>query len=394
LAYSCAKLFEESHHICVDENTDFDKDDMAYCFAKAELNRARAQYYKGNDDAANAKYGDQITRYEVALRICKEALASKQAKYMSNHHINDLKSMESLIMASLPKLKKDNELICKLFFLYLDMEATPVEGDLSVIQTARLVKEVAFPSLTSLLESYGPPLFDKLVPFSIREASEEYGRLKEKRSKELVDLIRDSIGLGEAALKALSLPSTLEAFEAPLGLPKSILVKSEQVKKDGGAASIQESLLTLEALASKDIEILSRARKMISDEEKEDDEMRKRFSDNWKRMPSSKLNQNLKNAITNFQEKILAASGTDDALRSKINDSLHIIESLCSSKEELEQSVPSSSANSTIGSKDPTIKLLRQLLDQLKAVHNSLKEIEEEIKTFCSNDSKGKQALM
>jgi programmed cell death 6-interacting protein len=117
LAYSAAKLYGEAHQICVDEATDFDKDDVAYCFGKAELNRARAQYYRGNDDAANAKYGEQIARFEVVLRVCKDALASKQAKHLSNHVINDLKSIESLITASLPKLKKDNELICKLFYI-------------------------------------------------------------------------------------------------------------------------------------------------------------------------------------------------------------------------------------------------------------------------------------
>lgn len=270
------------------------------------------------------------------------------------------------------------------------MEATPAEGALSEIQTARLIKEVPFPSLTSLLESYGPPLFDKLVPLSIREAKDEYKQLKGKKSKELVDRINDRIGLGEAALKALSLPSTIEAFEAPLGLPKSILEKSDEVKKEGGTSSLLEMQQTLEALASKDIEILSSARKMINDEEREDEELRRRFNDNWKRLPSAKLNQNLKNAITNFQEKMVAASNSDETLRKKINDSLHIIESLCSSKEELEASIPSSSANSTIGSKDPTIKLLRQLLDQLKAVHRNLKETEEEIKKFCANDSIGK----
>jgi programmed cell death 6-interacting protein len=273
------------------------------------------------------------------------------------------------------------------------MQATPNEEGLSEIQTARLIKEVPFPSLTSLLESYGPALFDKLIPYSIREANEEYGQLKEKKSKELVDCIRDCVGLGEAALKALNLPSTLDAFEAPLGLPQSILEKSEEVKKNGGSASIQEMLLTLEALASKDIEILSSARKMINDEEKEDNELRQRFNENWKRLPSSKLNQNLKDTIVNFQEKIVAASGSDEKLRMKINDSLHIIESLCSSKEELEQSIPSSSVKSTIGTKDPTIKLLRQLLDQLKGVHNGLKEVEEEIKKFSSNDTMGKYAF-
>lgn len=270
------------------------------------------------------------------------------------------------------------------------METTPKEETLSEIQPAQLVKEVPFPSLAILLESHGPALFDKLIPFSIRDAIEEYGRLKDKKSKELLGCINDNIVLGEAALKALALPSTLEAFEVPLGLPKSILDKSNEVKKEGGTASILEMQMTLEALASKDIEILTSARKLINDEEREDDGLRIRFKDNWKRLPSSKLNQNLKGIILNFQEKLAAASRSDELLRKKIDDSLHIIESLCSSKEELEASIPSSSSNSTIGAKDPTVKLLRQLLDQLKACHNNLKEIEAEIKSFCSRDSIGK----
>ena len=115
MAISACKFFSDAHRICLEESTDFEKEDMAHCFAKAELNMARAYYYKGKDDGANAKYGEQIARFEASLKKCKEALASKQAKYMTNHHLNDYKALEALLLASIPKLKKDNEVICNNF---------------------------------------------------------------------------------------------------------------------------------------------------------------------------------------------------------------------------------------------------------------------------------------
>ena len=276
-----------------------------------------------------------------------------------------------------------------IFILILDMEAIPSQESLAEIQNVQLIKPVPFPSLSSLLESYGPAFFDKLIPRSIREGIEEYARLKEKKCKELVDSMNDSMGLAKAALKSLSLPGTLEAFEVPLGLPKSILDRSNEVKKEGGTSSILEMQLTLKALSKNDMDVLLHAQRLILDEEKEDDELRKRFSNNWKRMHSSKLNQNLKNMIAKFQEKMVSAAGSDDVLSKKINDSLHVIESLCSSKEELEALIPSASSNSAMGAKDPNVKLLRQLLDQLQGVEKTFKEIEVELKSFSASDSIG-----
>jgi hypothetical protein len=122
LASSAGKLFSEAYEICSEETTDFEKvnarclqlkEDIAYFYGKAELNKARAHYYRGNDDSNNAKYGEQISRFELSLKICKGVLASKNAKFMNNHQIADLRSLEELLQATIPKLKKDNELICK-----------------------------------------------------------------------------------------------------------------------------------------------------------------------------------------------------------------------------------------------------------------------------------------
>ena len=274
------------------------------------------------------------------------------------------------------------------------MEAVPPQDSLGQIQEAQLIKEVIFPSLSALLESYGPPLFEKLIPYSIREAVQEYGKLKEKKQRGLSDSIQDSIGLGKAALSALSLPATLEAFEVPLGLPKSILEKSDDVKKQGGTNCILDLQMTLVTLAKRDKDILFNAQKILLEEEKEDEMLCNRFSTNWTRLPSSKLNENLKNMISNFQNKLARAFESDSIFSKKIDDSLHVIESLCSSREELEALIPSSSPTSTIGAKDPNIKLLRHLIDQLQAVHKAMKEIDDEILSFCKTDSVGKFYFM
>jgi len=62
---------------------------------------------------------------------------------------------------------------------------------------------------------------------------------------------------GFSVLASLNLPAAIEALEQPIGLPQGLLKRSEEVRKEGGAASLISQRETILQLASKDNEILS-----------------------------------------------------------------------------------------------------------------------------------------
>ena len=91
--------------------------------------------------------------------------------------------------------------ICIRFVLTLllptptDMETVPGEKDLESITGAQMVKPVPLPEDQAMRDISGLPLFDKLVPFAIQQASEEYDVKKSKRTHELSLKIKEMLGL-------------------------------------------------------------------------------------------------------------------------------------------------------------------------------------------------------
>lgn len=58
------------------------------------------------------------------------------------------------------------------------------------------------------------------------------------------------------ALRTLNLPSSLEALERPVGLPPSLLGKSEEVRLENGPTKIEVSIEDVQRLAQHDLAIL------------------------------------------------------------------------------------------------------------------------------------------
>jgi hypothetical protein len=59
-----------------------------------------------------------------------------------------------------------------------------------------------------------------------------------------------------STLASLSLPAAIEAVEQPIGLPPTLLKRSEEVRSLGGAQSLTEMMQTLTVLATQDSDLL------------------------------------------------------------------------------------------------------------------------------------------
>lgn len=70
-----------------------------------------------------------------------------------------------------------------------------------------------------------------------------------------------------------------------------------------------------------------------------------------------------------------------------------MVENLSLSRSELEASIPSSTQNSTIASKDPTIKLLKTHLESLNSSIRRRAEIADDLRRKGKNDDIGPQLM-
>jgi programmed cell death 6-interacting protein len=57
-------------------------------------------------------------------------------------------------------------------------------------------------------------------------------------------------------LRALNLPSSLEALEGSVGLPPSLLKKAEEVRLEDGPRRIEQSVADVKSLARRNVTIL------------------------------------------------------------------------------------------------------------------------------------------
>ena len=127
----------------------------------------------------------------------------------------------------------------------------------------------------------------------------------------------------------------------------------------------------------------------LDNEEKSDEELRRLYGPQWNRTSSSTLTKKLREKGQEYRDKILAANQSNGIIKKKIDNSLYLIEHLCMDKKELEASIPSSTASSTLALNDPNLKILKSNLNELNKNIKQRAEIVANLKKTSENDEIG-----
>jgi programmed cell death 6-interacting protein len=106
-------------------------------------------------------------------------------------------------------------------------------------------------------------------------------------------------------------------------------------------------------------------------EQTEDQQMHAVYGPRWDRTSSSILTRHLREKGNEFREKLNVAQASNNSVQKKIDKSLFLIEHLSMNRSELEASIPSSTASTTLALKDPNLKKLKILLEEL---NNNIKQ--------------------
>jgi programmed cell death 6-interacting protein len=159
----------------------FSKHWLVHMQVKALHFKAAAQFRKSCECISQDKYGQEVSRLQVASDAVRRALEIGASGYTSSAVLKDLKSLQQIIATNLARAEKDNDII------YLasvpPSSALPAIAKISMVKPAP-PKEIADP--VSLMMEHkvhpviGAPLFQKLVPFAVHQAASIYVDRKEK----------------------------------------------------------------------------------------------------------------------------------------------------------------------------------------------------------------------
>ncbi|KAI8638127.1 ALIX V-shaped domain binding to HIV-domain-containing protein [Parasitella parasitica] len=359
----------------------FPREWLTHMQIKALHFNAAAQFRKSCECISQDKYGEEVARLQLATDFVRRAL---NLRYKGAPTVmNDLKSLQQIISTNLARAEKDNDVI------YL--ESVPLPSSLPAILKTQMVKaqaptEIADPvslmhDKDSLHPVIGLPLFQKLVPFAVHQAASVYVDRKERLIKEdIIHKLEELNSVYHSSIESLHLPALLATTESS-GLPESIMQQAAEVRSGGGSQSLYDMWEQVQKASFKNADILEEAFNALDEEHEADESLRSRYAADWQRPESHVLTQQLAAQGQKHRQTLTSAQKADLIVRNKLDTWANIINVLCLTREELENSIPSSEENAPSESlmrikkltqdMSQHIKLRKDVADQVRKASNA-----------------------
>ncbi|GAN08281.1 pH signal transduction protein PalA [Mucor ambiguus] len=358
---------------------------LIHMHIKALHFNAAAQFRKSCECISQDKYGEEVARLQIASEFVKRAFELKQTKAaIAPSVMNDLRGLQHIISTNLARAEKDNDVI------YL--ESIPLPAALPAILKTQMVKaqaptEIADP--VSLMHDkdlphpvLGLPLFQKLVPFAVHQAASVYVDRKERLIKEdIIHKLDELNSVYHSSIESLHLPALLATTETSAGLPESIMQQAAEVRSGGGSQALYDMWELVQRASAKNADILEDAFNALDEEHEADEALRSRYTTEWQRPESHILTQQLAAQGQKHRQTLTSAQKADLIVRNKLDTWANIIDVLCLTREELENSIPSSEGSSPSDSlmrikrlvedMDANMRLRKDLADQAKKASNA-----------------------
>jgi programmed cell death 6-interacting protein len=315
---------------------------------------AAAQYRQACDCLEKRKYGEEVARLRDSIACVNEAL--KETKYLNKIVLGDLNGLKNKVTEDLKRAEKDNDLIYLSKYTDLKVSLTnisdpvPPKSELKTLERATMAiakvpKEVSSPSeFIGDKGEFGPPLFAKLVPFSVHVAASIYeerrDRLVNTNIIEELEILTTKI---HDTLRSLNLPGSLQALEKPLGLPPSLTSHAEEIRQADALTRLQRSFSDTNKLKASDEEIFNEGRELLQAEAAENDRLLKKYgTDRWTRPDSKSAATKLYAQVTEIDGYLKSAGNSDELVVSKFRECEDMLRILSSSDRDIGNFVPSS----------------------------------------------------
>lgn len=259
------------------------------------------------------------------------------------------------------------------------LDPVPSKSELKLLDRAnmaiaRVPPEVATPTehLGDKTE-FGPPLFGKLVPYSVHVAVSIY----EERRDRLVNqnIIQELEVLNEKLheiLSSLNLPGSLQALEKPLGLPGTLVQHAEEIRQADALNRVQRSFADIDKLRASNRAIFDEGRSLLTSEEEEDQRLRMKYgTQRWTRPASREDPQGVKlwKQATDVEGYFASSTSSDGVVREKYLAVESTLSILAGSDRSLMDAIPQSR-------KTEIPETIKPVLGRLRSAYNDLQRLE------------------
>ncbi|POY75432.1 hypothetical protein BMF94_1502 [Rhodotorula taiwanensis] len=366
---------------------------------------AVAHYRRSLDDLGANRYGDELGRLRLCDQVLKEVVASKGKRGVPDAVVKDLKSLQGMITENLARANKDNDLI------YL---ATPTASTLLPpivpfpLAKPLIAAELADP-LGYLNQIQRPGWLRALVPRRTRDALELWEDRKMVWYGEVVDRGAKKLETeANSCLAALNLPAALEAVQQPIGVPATLVERSEHIRTQGGLAKLETMMKDVRRVATVNRRLVEESHELLAHEADLDSTHRQTYGTrSWTRDPSAEVSAPLAQRADQLEAVLNAAGESDGLVRAKFGEWEETISVLDQGQAALEDAIPNSSTGSTSTARSPELqkasRQLRASLENLadlcserdKLIHAARTRLEQaSIRTRLERDSQRRERTL
>ncbi|KAI8603548.1 BRO1-like domain-containing protein [Dissophora ornata] len=316
----------------------FEKNWQTLCQIKAKLFNAIAQYYRSLVAESDSKWGETVSRIQLAETAIKEA--EKQAKtfasgFTQSSHptvtltqeaanaIHDItKAHLAVITEKKTQAIRDNDMIYH--------EAVPSEGSLAALEKLNATKPLPISELytqSEMQKVIGPDTFQRLIPLSVHESSSLYSEEKAKLVRAEAEKCETANQELTSALEFMNLPEGLEKFKSgangvqhatldTLAFPPSSVKECADFiqAQESNGDSIADLIANLDRVKSGTGENLENANLSLDEERSQCEMMRAKYADLWTQRPSGPLTQIFRTDSKALSESIDRAAASDSNL--------------------------------------------------------------------------------
>lgn len=348
----------------------------AYLLGRANYFKALAQTRKASEALSLERYGEEISRLQEANQIlmrCKE-----HKRLMDPETVNHLDNLAGQITRNLERASKDNSIIYH--------EAIPAVTGLADIGQAVVARASAVPDWTKDPAVPSRSILARLVPETIRVRAVEYYDKRNEAIEEIYGRLRGLKHTEMEIMQECNLPSLLDISSTSMGLPSSLLEKSQQVRANGGSESLYSSMTTVETLKGDAKQLLQQVEDLLKDENASDMRARREFPTKWTRPESTVLAKKLYEALESYKKSFIAAGESDSKLQKVFDESIVGITALDSSQSELEASIPASTSHNSQRGNAVVAAQLKSKLELVATFEPNRLQLSELIQAYCAGD--------
>ena len=348
----------------------------AYLSGRATYYKALAQVKKASECLAANRYGEEISRLNEASHLLNRCKDHK--KLMDPATLGLLDVVAGQIVKNLDRAIKDNSIIYH--------ETVPAVTGLPDIGQAVVARATTMPDWSKNPAVPSRPILFRLVPEAIRVRAAEYYDKRNARVADIASRLKGLKEIEQAIMKECNLPSLLEVSQTSMGLPSSILDKSQFVRSNGGSESLQSSLETVEALKGDAKQLLKQVENLLKDEQMNDTQARQEFGSKWTRPESEILNEQLQQALDSYKKNFVISNENDLRLQKELDEAIVGISALDSSQTDLEASIPASTSHNSQRGDVSLANALRTKLALINGFEGRRVNLFESIDRFCHHD--------